>query len=104
MNKASLLASSVPAVAGSTKRQKTAERLKRFTEDRNIERDGWSISEWTAKKGLSRNAFYRLPEEDRPLTITVGNKQLVTKRADEAWEQLMLQRALAQRESAGDAA
>jgi hypothetical protein len=94
MNKASLLAAAAP-----TKRQKTAERLKRFTEERNIERDGWSISEWTAKKGLSRNAFYRLPEDDRPVTITIGNKQLVTKRADAEWEQRMFDRAKSRRNS-----
>lgn len=99
MNKATLLAASTP-FAAPTKRQKTAERIKRFTEDRGIERDGWSISEWTAKKGLSRNAFYRLSEDDRPVTISIGNKEIITAQADAEWQARMLERARAKRETA----
>jgi len=82
-----------------TKRQKTAARIRRFTEERGIERDGWCVGEWCAKKGLSPNGFYRLPEADRPLTIAIGNKRIITKRADDEWEARMLERARARRES-----
>jgi hypothetical protein len=82
-----------------TKSQRTVARIRRFTEDRGIERDGWCVGEWCAKKGLSPNGFYRLPQVDRPLTIKVGNKQIITKNADQEWESMMLDRARARRES-----
>ena len=86
------------------KGKRSAERIRSLTDGRGIQRDSWSISEWCAKKGLSRNAFYRM-KGDRPLTITVGNKELITAAAEAEWEAMMLERARAAREAdAGNSA
>jgi hypothetical protein len=101
MTRKSLLASAARVPAGS-KSAKTVQRIKHFTLDRGVERDGWSVGEWCATKGFSTNGFYRLPEADRPLTIRIGNKRIVTRRANDEWEAIMLERARAERRAASD--
>ena len=87
-----LLSPTALHVSKPSKKDRTAARIKRMTTDRGIAREGWSVSEWCARMGISCNGFYRLSVSDRPATIKVGNRRIITRRADEAWQRLMAER------------
>ena len=63
-----------------------------------IERDGYSIREWCARRNVSPSSFYRLPESERPLVLSIGGRKIITKAADELWERDGLARSQAERD------
>jgi hypothetical protein len=65
--------------------------------DAAIARVGWSIPEWCARIGRSRFTWYRMPPHDRPVTIPIGGRAVITVDADREWRREQLARAKAKR-------
>ena len=50
---------------------------------------GGTISEWCDHRHFSRSLFYKLPDEDKPVVIRLGEKPLITTEADQDWWERM---------------
>ena len=50
------------------------------------DREAFSIPEWCAAVGISRALFYKLPPDELPKVTKLGNRSLITRRANEDWQ------------------
>ena len=62
----------------------------------------WTIDEWCHRYNIKRGLYYKL--DDRPFTIHLGAKILITVEADKEWRERQNQKARAASASDGRAA
>jgi hypothetical protein len=68
-----------------TRSQRTGLRLKQHSEDRGVSRIAFSVPEWCARVGISKNSYYRADPSDRPATVMICGQPRITLEAEKAW-------------------